>query len=467
MLSPMKRFAVFLLAGLCIAAIPQAAQGSALLDKSFGVNGRVLTPPLGSGDASLFPGPQMAPGGDGRTLIATGREVLRYRADGSLDSSFGQGGRLAIAVPAGVEFRLAELAVDSEERIVLVGSAVHQPDAEVNYGPIGAQPQYALVIRYLADGRLDPSFGSGAGMVETGFGLPPAAPAYGTKPNPPYVAPSGAVIDSRDRIVLSGSYLSSVVACTATSLSSIYTGFIARISPNGSLDPSFGQGGLRLFPGRNLAPHLVTTKRGALQALATRTSACGSGPGFLGRFAANGSAAGWRRLNFGASTLAVDSKDRVLVLGSVGGGAGRHPNSWVAQVHRLSADGEIDPRFGREGRSNLLVPGLRSSLRRIVVARDGEILLVGSHLHPYGHPQGATVMVMRLDREGHWDRGLGSSGWIETRFGAGSSAVVGDAMIDPHNRLLVAGAATAPRIGAGTGLALARYLLEPRAGGQG
>jgi uncharacterized delta-60 repeat protein len=462
LLAVKKRYAAFLLAGLCIVAVPPTTQASASLDMSFGVNGRVLTASSGSGDASLFPGPQMASGGDGRTLIATGREVLRYRADGSLDSSFGQGGRIAIAVPSGVEFRLADLAVDSEERIVLVGSAVRQPPAEVTYGPTGARPQYALVIRYLAEGRLDPSFGSGAGMVETGFGLPLAASTYGTAPNPPYVAPSGVVIDTHDRIVLSGNYLSSVVACTATTLRSLYTGFIARLSPDGSLEPSFGQGGLRLFSGRNLAASVAATRRGALQVLANRTSSCGSGPGFLGRFAADGGAGGWRRLDFGASILAIDSKDRVLVLGSVEGGSGRHPNSWVAQVHRYLADGEIDSGFGREGRSNLLVPGLRSSLRKIVIGRNGGILLTGSHLHPHGHPRGATFMVMRLDREGDRDRGFGLDGRIETRFGTASSAVASDAMIDPRGRLLVAGAATAPSFG--TGLALARYLVAPRTG---
>jgi hypothetical protein len=152
---------------------------AARLDSAFGAGGRVLIPPLGPGDPSLFPGPQVANDPDGRTLVASGREVLRLRPDGSIDPGFAESGRLRIATPPGVEFNLAELLVDSAGRIVLAGTALQPPSSAISYSPVGDRSQYALVVRYLPDGRLDPTFGAGTGMIQSDFGLPAPAPGFG------------------------------------------------------------------------------------------------------------------------------------------------------------------------------------------------------------------------------------------------------------------------------------------------
>jgi uncharacterized delta-60 repeat protein len=97
---------------------------------------------------------------DGKVLAAgsgpgagTGQDValVRYNSDGSLDTSFGTGGIVTTAVTG---------AADGAEKIVL------QPDGKIVIVGFGGSDQ--LVARYLADGTLDDSFGTG-GIVKTSF----------------------------------------------------------------------------------------------------------------------------------------------------------------------------------------------------------------------------------------------------------------------------------------------------------
>lgn len=96
-----------------------------------------------------------AKGFDDRTNVLL---TVRYGADGELDRGFGAGGAVLAEFPA---YRYggygAGLAIQSDGKIVLAGSA---------YGGASA----SLLLRYLEDGRPDPDFGRDGRVIEAADG---------------------------------------------------------------------------------------------------------------------------------------------------------------------------------------------------------------------------------------------------------------------------------------------------------
>lgn len=124
-----------------------------ILDTSFGNQGRVVLP-VGTRDDELR---DVAVQADGRivltgwvrdeaNLLAVG--VVRLLADGSLDASFGQGGKVIVQLPRPMFLFAEKLLVDGQGRIVVAGATTGTADADF------------FALRLLADGRLDESFGS-------------------------------------------------------------------------------------------------------------------------------------------------------------------------------------------------------------------------------------------------------------------------------------------------------------------
>jgi len=160
---------------------------------------------LGNGDVVVA-------GGAGLNAADPGFAVVRYLPDGTLDPSFGSGGIVRTDF-TGASFDWA------------VGGLVVQPDGDVVAAgytislSARGDPKFALA-RYLSDGTLDPTFGAG-GKVITNFttGLD-------------YV--SGLALDGAGHIVAAGE---------AGTGSSHDVAAVARYTPAGVLDTSFGNGG--------------------------------------------------------------------------------------------------------------------------------------------------------------------------------------------------------------------------------
>ena len=179
------------------------------LDRSFGTNGRVMTD--FGGEERAF---SLAIDSQGR-IVAGGftRErrhpsdfaLARYEPDGTLDTSFGSGGKVVTNF-AGRDYAHS-IAIDSEDRIVAAGES----------GRAGDFRHFALA-RYSEDGSLDGSFGSG-GRVTTDF--------------EDHSRAEGVAIDSRGRIVAAGRASSPDHRKFA----------LARYTPNGDLDAHFSNDG--------------------------------------------------------------------------------------------------------------------------------------------------------------------------------------------------------------------------------
>jgi uncharacterized delta-60 repeat protein len=129
------------------------------LDATFG-SGGVVKPPLGD---SAFMG--LTQHTDGK-LVAAGYAFIggiyrviaeRFNADGVPDSSFGSGGIAAVAVGFRHAFGLA-VAVAPDGGIVVAGVVGQSPS-----------PQDVVVVRFLSDGQPDASFGTN-GVVTTAVG---------------------------------------------------------------------------------------------------------------------------------------------------------------------------------------------------------------------------------------------------------------------------------------------------------
>jgi uncharacterized delta-60 repeat protein len=276
------------------------------LDETFGDGGKVLTQ-VSTDDLSHASVVVLQP--DGKILVAGSAltqhwwplpvrrwdfAVVRYMPTGRLDSSFGTGGKAVHSVGAVSEDSAADMALQPDGKIVLVGSAHVRYPADIgllrlkpnggrdrSFGnggrvvtqwkggnsasSVAIQPDgkilvvaAGIVLRYLPDGRLDPTFGDAGALVASAghivlqsdgkillaylarltrylpdWRLDPSFGSAGTttvnagrnfRPGAPVLQPDG-------RIVLGGS---SVAADGQRRFT------VARCNPDGTLDSSFG-----------------------------------------------------------------------------------------------------------------------------------------------------------------------------------------------------------------------------------
>src|SRR3989441_110338 len=143
---------------LALPPAPRATPGDP--DPSFGTGGQVTTPIVSSDDGAcalvLQPDGKLVAAGYTSGANGTAFALVRYNANGSLDSSFGTGGK--VTTPIG--------SIDDEPFALVL-----QPDGKLvaaGYTDNGSTIAFALV-RYNANGSLDSSFGTG-GKVTTPIG---------------------------------------------------------------------------------------------------------------------------------------------------------------------------------------------------------------------------------------------------------------------------------------------------------
>jgi hypothetical protein len=143
------------------ARVHPAAAGH--LDGSFGKRGKAIIPVSEDPSAlrDLTAPMAMAVEHDGRLAVATRHRVYVLH-DGHLDPRFGHSGSAKLVAPPGYRFLLADVAVDSEGRILVAGTS------ESLAGPTPGTPSfpgpplaYATLYRLLPDGEPDPSFAEG------------------------------------------------------------------------------------------------------------------------------------------------------------------------------------------------------------------------------------------------------------------------------------------------------------------
>jgi uncharacterized delta-60 repeat protein len=193
------------------------------LDPSFG-SGGVVTHSLGSNGYPIFGGIAVQP--DGKIVVAGGGSVgvhgpllARYLPNGSPDPSFGVGGY--VETPSAYWSAADAVALQPDGKIVVAGrSSAGDPNAVSEF----------MLARYNPDGSLDISFGTD-GITNT------AIPEPGTSWN---AAASALAVLPDGKIVAAGSAGWGVFGpCFPPSMFAL-----ARYTPEGTLDPTFGDGGV-------------------------------------------------------------------------------------------------------------------------------------------------------------------------------------------------------------------------------
>ena len=186
---------------------------SGALDPSFGTNGTVITP-FGTGNDRASAVIIQA---DGK-IVAVGTSdsgnsdfaLIRYHPDGSLDTSFGTGGKVATDFGNSTFDAAGDALIQPDGKIVAAGYTL----------PTGSPRDFALA-RYNPNGTLDTSFGNG-GTVITSFGSD-ADTAYAV------------ALQTDGKLVVAGESFDPAI--------SNYTFALIRYNSNGALDASFGSGG--------------------------------------------------------------------------------------------------------------------------------------------------------------------------------------------------------------------------------
>jgi len=199
-------------ATLCLVLFASASFAQGGLDSSFGPGGMVTTFFGGDGlngdeahSVVVQKDGKLVVGGSTTNLDETKDFALaRYNGNGTLDTTFGTGGKVKTTF-ADIDY-VAALALQSDGKIVAAGMTI------VNFSPMFA------VARYNSNGTLDPTFGTG-GKVTTSFGGPTQAFA--------------AAVQADGKIVVAG----------YAHLTNGWRFALARYNSNGTLDSTFGSGG--------------------------------------------------------------------------------------------------------------------------------------------------------------------------------------------------------------------------------
>ncbi len=290
------------------------------LDKSFGKGGKVTAAfPAGNSGGSapkytlpfeFTPGHlEMAQAPGAKVVVAGATKVVRYLANGKLDPSFGNGGTVNVPNPPGSAFVLAGVAVDSKGRVVLAGLARPLPSNSTPDPLLSS----AVVMRFNANGTPDTSFGNG-GTVLSDFGL--GAPKA---PGGPYIGASvglrDVVINSNDQPVVSGAYVTKVGNSRESAESE---GFVARLTETGALDLSFGEKGIRKISTLFSLGQLALRRTGLItvgeQTERPRIQLAGFAES--GNLDTGFASFGFRGVSFNpAPTLAVAPSGKILLLG--------------------------------------------------------------------------------------------------------------------------------------------------------
>ncbi|WP_438015712.1 hypothetical protein WMF18_33280 [Sorangium sp. So ce315] len=153
--------------------------------------------------------------------------------------------------------------------------------------------------------------------------------------------------------------------------------------------------------------------------------------------------------SFTARAVAVDAEGRILVAGHVDS-AGQSD----VVVARLLADGQPDPAFGTGGQRVIAVPGSSERAAALALLADGRIVVAGAS------DQNGDVdfQVRRLLEDGADDPSFGAGGAVTAPITGGDDTAE-DIVLLPDSRILVVGNAGG---GASPGPVLARYLRDGR-----
>lgn len=379
----------------------------------------------------------VAGGNTNKTLYDTTNTVAaisRYNPDGSLDTTFGTGGKV-ITDLGGESTRLTAIAIQPDGKIVTTGGYVELP---------GRSPDFA-VMRYNADGSLDATFGTG-GKVITDF---KDYFGYGDEATAVAIQPDGKIV--------TGGYSSTTLGCAFA---------LARYNTDGSLDANFGTSGkvatvIHCEEGR-IAMAIQTNGK-----IVMAGSALKSVPGSffldsdvaLARYNTDGSldstfgAGGKVITDFGSADRAyvvVAQSDGKLVI--AGNMVTSNTNFYDFLLARYNPDGTLDSSFGSNGAVTTDINRHEDKANALIIQLDGKLVAGGYGISGCYSIIGclSDFAVVRYNTDGGLDTTFGQRGILTTDWG-GYQDVINGLAIQSDGKVWAAG-------GTDNDFALSRYL---------
>lgn len=313
------------------------------LDDSFGQGGVVTTSvsPFGATDMALDlalqeDGKVVAAGHMDRDLftLPTFFAVVRYNTDGSRDRSFDEDGIATTGSPTEASATAYAVAIQQDAKIVAAGYMDYQ----------------VALVRYNTDGTLDESFGTG-GIVTTTFAMSTG-----------FATAESMLIQPDQKLVVAGSVLYDNTSSDDDNI------MLARFHPDGTLDDSFGAGGLVTTP-------VVSGYYDKANEVALQTD---------GKIIV----AGVADMGGTAESYALERQDIALI--------------------RYNSDGTLDPEFGNGGIvTTSVAPAEFDEATSLVVQADGKIVVAGkAELGGTGR----DFVLLRYNTDGSLDASFGEAG---------------------------------------------------------
>ncbi|MGA3034931.1 MAG: hypothetical protein ABSD70_16725 [Terracidiphilus sp.] len=428
-------FKISLLTAAVLAVGLTSAQGAntaGTLDETFGNGGTVaatLVPVANDSSDAVPEAIRFQSNGDILVLVdvtITGAnasattQVLRYTPAGVLDTTFGDKG---IAVLPN-SFTGSAMAIDASNRVLIAGDMVSTSDL--------------AAARLTANGILDTTFGSD-GIAATSQSCCDAAGAL-------VIEPAAVGADANDILFCGGLF--------PTGRKQPSTTLLARWTPSGNLDSTFGSGGVVhvVGPGGCTAEAVLATGE-ILDA--NGTTAQFEANGTLESSVNGGTVVASAATRFLGTTVFQSNGDFVVAQPLFVGEESRAHNA-STEVLRFTETGAADssftdPSFHFEGSGGYGIEALPAA---VAVAPNGDIVVIGEQI-TYAQ-SGETLVngLARLTPGGDLDSTFGSGG-VETNTVPSTAEGFALAAIDSQNRIIAVGIAKSY-----TQIFLSRYLGE-------
>ena len=424
------------------ANVPMAQATDGDLDPTFGTGGTVLadfnkTTDIGEAVAIQADGKVVLVGTSYKRNDFSNEDfvVMRFNPDGTLDSTFGRGGKVRTDFP-GLAAVPSSVVIQSDGKIVVAGGAF----------PLFTFAGNFEVVRYNPDGSLDRSFGDN-GIVTTTF----AEGSYA----------SDVALQADGKIIAAGTVFVDFVIGEPSD-----TDFaLARYNTDGTLDATFGSGGLVTtdFVGmEDDAFSVLIQADGKIVAVGSANESATFYDFAAARYLSNGTidttfgTGGRVTTDFGdnnfdrAYSAALQSDGKIVAAGfaiSHGGGVQNYA------VARYTSGGALDTSFSNDGMTQIDFGDCCQSAYQVLLQTNGKIVVVG---YPNTEDSDSDFLLARLSASGALDTTFGVGGKVRTSFGDLNGGANGAALQSDGKIVAVGFQATFTSVRAE--FALARYI---------
>ncbi|MCC7367328.1 MAG: hypothetical protein IT306_02835 [Chloroflexi bacterium] len=377
-------------------------------------------------DGGIFAAGFITVGGDQAMAVA------RLTPAGTLDSTFGTNGIASVNVSPGKTGELARSVVLQNDKILISGPI----ERDVSAAGDAARDTDIAVVQFDRRGQLDPSFGQGGiARIDLGTGRVTTGTTF--------VGDTSWGMDAMrgGRIIVFGSKLADGPDRTDTDY------VVVGLTSNGALDPEFGANGMVVVDLNKSgdSPRNIIVQGDAKIVTSGYSSSGGVVRPVLIRLSANGIL----DPSFGDGGIATDTvlpgvteAYNVTRHGSdyvaAGYGRGADANEKVDLVaYRFHGDGKRDLNFGiGDGVTRINIADDDDRARNILALPDGRLVAVGSGKRTASDIDG---MVVLLAQNGKLIEEFGEGGKLITDIGGPNDSWYGVALTPDKSAVIVAG----------------------------